>query len=86
MQQQRTHEARVRETAPPKLLELIRAAFEYSAELGEVQTALQDTFDIAQLRGKCAAALCPNLNPSPSPKPKPHPNLSPNLTPTPAPT
>lgn len=55
MQQQRTHEARVRETAPPKLLELIRAAFEYSAELGEVQTALQDTFDIAQLRGKCAA-------------------------------
>ena len=56
MQQQRTHEARVRETAPPKLLELIRAAFEYSAELGEVQTALQDTFDVAKLRGKYTAA------------------------------
>ena len=58
MQQQRTHEAQVRETAPPKLLELIRAAFEYSAELGEVQTALQDTFDVAKLRGKYTAAQC----------------------------
>ena len=58
MQQQRTHEARVRETAPPKLLELIRAAFEYSAELGEVQTALQDTFDVAKLRGTYTAAQC----------------------------
>ena len=37
LQQQRTHEATIRATAPPKLLELVRAGFEYSPELREVQ-------------------------------------------------
>ena len=85
MQQQRTHEARVRETAPPKLLELIRAAFEYSAELGEVQTALQDTFDVAKLRGKYTAAQCSNPNPTPNPTPNPNPNPDPDPDPDPDP-
>jgi hypothetical protein len=61
MQQQRSHEAIIRDTAPPKLLELIRAGFEYSPELRDVQARLLEDFDVARLRETLGADRCWNL-------------------------
>ena len=59
MQAQRVHEAAVREAAPPMLLELIRAGFEYStAELREVQSRLLADFDLVRLRRTLTAQRC----------------------------
>ena len=58
LQQQRAHEAVIRETAPPKLLELIRAGFEYSPELREVQSRLLADFDVSRLRATLSADQC----------------------------
>ena len=51
LHQQRGHEATLLATAPPSLLELIRAGFEYSPELHDVQEALLTDFDVRKLRG-----------------------------------
>ena len=58
LQQQRTHESVIRDTAPPKLLELIRAGFEYAPELRDVQVALLADFDVARLRERLSASDC----------------------------
>lgn len=50
LQEQRTYKAAIREAAPPMLLELIRAGFEYSFELRKLQAQLYDDFDVAALR------------------------------------
>lgn len=58
LQQQRAHEATLRATAPPKLLELIRAGFEYSPALRDVQSRLHADFDVARLRETVSADEC----------------------------
>ena len=58
LQQQRQYERLIRDTAPPKLLELIRAGFEYSPELSEVQARLLDDFDVARLGQSLSADRC----------------------------
>ena len=58
MQQQRSYEATIRDAAPPKLLELIRAGFEYSPELREVQSHLLENFDVGSLRETLGADRC----------------------------
>ena len=58
MQQQRSYEATIRATAPPKLLDLVRAGFEYAPELREVQSRLLETFDVASLRETLGADRC----------------------------
>ena len=58
LQQQRAHEAVLRATAPPKLLDLIRAGFEYSPALRDVQSKLLADFDVVRLRETVSAADC----------------------------
>jgi hypothetical protein len=58
LQQQRQYERLIRDTAPPKLLELIRAGFEYSPALFEVQSHLLEDFDVARLRQSLSADRC----------------------------
>ena len=55
MNQQKAQEQLVRDAAPPKLLDLIRAGFEYSPALREVQEALLENFDVVRLRGWLSA-------------------------------
>ena len=50
LQEQRRYKAVVKEAAPPMLLELIRAGFEYSPALLELQNRLYDDFDVTTLR------------------------------------
>ena len=49
---------KIRAIAHPKLLELIRAGFEYSAELREVQSRLLEDFNVGSLRESLSAHRC----------------------------
>lgn len=58
LQQQKVHEAKVRDLAPAKLRDLLRAGFEYSPELKELQASLLEDFDIAKVRKLITAERC----------------------------
>ena len=58
MQQQRQHEATIREKAPSNLLELVSAGFEHSPELREIQSRLLQDFDVVRLRQSVSADTC----------------------------
>ena len=62
LEQQKVHEQKVRELAPPKLLDLIRVGFEFdSAELREVQRRLLQEFDVSSLHSLLSAERCWSL-------------------------
>ena len=59
LEQQKVHEQKVRQLAPPKLLDLIRVGFEFdSDELREVQRHLMEQFDVSSLRSSLSAERC----------------------------
>ena len=49
LQQQKIHESKVRALCPPKLLDLLRAGFEYTPELRALQARLHEDFDVAHV-------------------------------------
>ena len=55
MQQARAYEAALRTSTPPRLLNLIRAGFDYAPALKAVQDQLLEDFNIAKLRKELSA-------------------------------
>uniref|UniRef100_A0A7S4BL32 Nitrate/nitrite sensing protein domain-containing protein n=1 Tax=Chrysotila carterae TaxID=13221 RepID=A0A7S4BL32_CHRCT len=58
LQEQQQLEAKVRETAPPSLLDLITAGFDISPELREMRASFTADFDLSKLRERMGAERC----------------------------